>query len=114
MENGYDDFKVKLLMVGDLCMGDFYVIGVCKKVKDKEKDYIKDEIGQFIDFMCEEINLVCLIYVLMCGSWVMVLFNNKNKLFDLVGRKEYFLDFDVIVFYGFNFNIFYFRFEEGE
>jgi hypothetical protein len=47
MENGYDDFKAKLLVAGDLKMGDLYVTGVCKKVKDKEKDYTKDELGQF-------------------------------------------------------------------
>ncbi|MDP1340566.1 DNA polymerase III subunit alpha, partial [Klebsiella variicola] len=76
MENGYDDFKAKLLVSGDLRMGDLYVTGVCKKVKDKEKDYTKDEIGQFIDFMREEINLVRPTYVLTCGSRATSLFNN--------------------------------------
>lgn len=31
MENGYDDFKAKLLTAGDLRMGDLYVTGVCKR-----------------------------------------------------------------------------------
>lgn len=114
MENGYDDFKAKLLVSGDLRMGDLYVTGVCKKVKDKEKDYTKDEIGQFIDFMREEINLVRPTYVLTCGSRATSLFNNKSKPSDLVGRKEYLPDLDVTVFYGFNPNILYFRPEEGE
>ncbi|EES2272161.1 DNA polymerase III subunit alpha [Escherichia coli] len=114
MENGYDDFKAKLLTAGDLRMGDLYVTGVCKKVKDKEKDYTKDESGQFTDFMREEINLVRPTYVLTCGSRATSLFNNKNKPSDLVGRKEYLPDLDVTVFYGFNPNILYFRPEEGE
>lgn len=114
MENGYDDFKAKLLVSGDLRMGDLYVTGVCKKVKDKEKDYTKDEIGQFIDFMREDINLVRPTYVLTCGSRATSLFNNKSKPSDLVGRKEYLPDLDVTVFYGFNPNILYFRPEEGE
>ena len=95
-------------------MGDLYVTGFCKKVKDKEKDYPKDEIGQFTDFMREEINLVRPTYVLTCGSRATSLFNNKNKPSDLVGRKEYLPDLDVTVFYGFNPNILYFRPEEGE
>lgn len=114
MENGYDDFKAKLLTAGDLRMGDLYVTGVCKKVKDKEKDYTKDEIGQFTDFMREEINLVRPTYVLTCGSRATSLFNNKSKPSDLVGRKEYLPELDVTVFYGFNPNILYFRPEEGE
>lgn len=114
MENGYDDFKAKLLTAGDLRMGDLYVTGVCKKVKDKEKDYTKDEIGQFIDFVREEINLVRPTYVLTCGSRATSLFNNKSKPSDLVGRKEYLPELDVTVFYGFNPNILYFRPEEGE
>ncbi|AYN92371.1 DNA polymerase III subunit alpha (plasmid) [Escherichia coli] len=114
MENGYDDFKAKLLTVGDLRMGDLYVTGVCKKVKDKEKDYTKDEIGQFTDFMREEINLVRPTYILTCGSRSTALFNNKSKPSDLIGRKEYFPELDATVFYGFNPNILYFRPEEGE
>ncbi|EOT8865912.1 DNA polymerase III subunit alpha [Escherichia coli] len=114
MENGYDDFKAKLLTAGDLRMGDLYVTGVCKKVKDKEKDYTKDEIGQFTNFMREEINLVRPTYVLTCGSRATSLFNNKSKPSDLVGRKEYLLELDATVFYGFNPNILYFRPEEGE
>ncbi|EOK6284337.1 DNA polymerase III subunit alpha [Escherichia coli] len=114
MENGYDDFKAKLLTAGDLRMGDLYVTGVCKKVKDKEKDYTKDEIGQFTDFMREEINLVRPTYVLTCGSRATSLFNNKSKPSDLVGRKEYLPELDATVFYGFNPNILYFRPEEGE
>ncbi|HCS5798860.1 TPA: DNA polymerase III subunit alpha [Escherichia coli] len=114
MENGYDDFKAKLLTAGDLRMGDVYVTGVCKKVKDKEKDYTKDEIGQFTDFMREEINLVRPTYVLTCGSRATSLFNNKSKPSDLVGRKEYLPELDATVFYGFNPNILYFRPEEGE
>ncbi|EEY5930963.1 DNA polymerase III subunit alpha [Escherichia coli] len=113
MENGYDDFKAKLLTVGDLRMGDLYVTGVCKKVKDKEKDYTKDEIGQFTDFMREEINLVRPTYILTCGSRSTALFNNKSKPSDLIGRKEYFPELDATVFYGFNPNILYFRPEEG-
>ena len=114
MENGYDDFKAKLLTVGDLRMGDLYVTGVCKKVKDKEKDYTKDEIGQFTDFMREEVNLVRPTYILTCGSRSTALFNNKSKPSDLIGRKEYFPELDATVFYGFNPNILYFRPEEGE
>lgn len=114
MENGYDDFKAKLLTAGDLRMGDLYVTGVCKKVKDKEKDYTKDEIGQFTDFMREEINLVRPTYILTCGSRSTALFNNKSKPSDLIGRKEYFPELDATVFYGFNPNILYFRPEEGE
>ncbi|EFH8872736.1 DNA polymerase III subunit alpha [Escherichia coli] len=114
MENGYDDFKAKLLTAGDLRMGDLYVTGVCKKVKDKEKDYTKDEIGQFTDFMREEINLVRPTYVLTCGSRATSLFNNKSKPSDLVGRKEYLPELDATVFYGFTPNILYFRPEEGE
>lgn len=114
MENGYDHFKAKLLTVGDLRMGDLYVTGVCKKVKDKEKDYTKDEIGQFTDFMREEINLVRPTYILTCGSRSTALFNNKSKPSDLIGRKEYFPELDATVFYGFNPNILYFRPEEGE
>ena len=114
MENGYDDFKAKLLTAGDLRMGDLYVTGVCKKVKDKEKDYTKDEIGQFTDFMREEINLVRPTYVLTCGSRATSLFNNKSKPSDLVGRKEYLPELDATVLYGFNPNILYFRPEEGE
>lgn len=114
MENGYDDFKAKLLTVGDLRMGDLYVTGVCKKVKDKEKDYTKDEIGRFTDFMREEINLVRPTYILTCGSRSTALFNNKSKPSDLIGRKEYFPELDATVFYGFNPNILYFRPEEGE
>ncbi|HBD1100365.1 DNA polymerase III subunit alpha [Escherichia coli] len=114
MENGYDDFKAKLLTVGDLRMGDLYVTGVCKKVKDKEKDYTKDEIGQFTDFIREEINLVRPTYILTCGSRSTALFNNKSKPSDLIGRKEYFPELDATVFYGFNPNILYFRPEEGE
>ncbi|HDP8906168.1 TPA: DNA polymerase III subunit alpha [Escherichia coli] len=114
MKNGYDDFKAKLLTVGDLRMGDLYVTGVCKKVKDKEKDYTKDEIGQFTDFMREEINLVRPTYILTCGSRSTALFNNKSKPSDLIGRKEYFPELDATVFYGFNPNILYFRPEEGE
>lgn len=114
MENGYDDFKAKLLTVGDLRMGDLYATGVCKKVKDKEKDYTKDEIGQFTDFMREEINLVRPTYILTCGSRSTALFNNKSKPSDLIGRKEYFPELDATVFYGFNPNILYFRPEEGE
>ncbi|HHH6696492.1 TPA: DNA polymerase III subunit alpha [Escherichia coli] len=114
MENGYDDFKAKLLTAGDLRMGDLYVTGVCKKVKDKEKDYTKDEIGQFTDFIREEINLVRPTYILTCGSRSTALFNNKSKPSDLIGRKEYFPELDATVFYGFNPNILYFRPEEGE
>ncbi|MCV7933771.1 DNA polymerase III subunit alpha, partial [Escherichia coli] len=95
-------------------MGDLYVTGVCKKVKDKEKDYTKDEIGQFTDFMREEINLVRPTYILTCGSRSTALFNNKSKPSDLIGRKEYFPELDATVFYGFNPNILYFRPEEGE
>lgn len=50
-----------------------------QKVKDKEKDYTKDEIGQLTDFMREEINLVRPTYVLTCGSRATSLFNNKSK-----------------------------------
>ncbi|MDP1131038.1 DNA polymerase III subunit alpha, partial [Klebsiella pneumoniae] len=78
MELGYDDFKAKVRVSGDLRMGDLYVTGVCKKVKDKEKDYTKDEIGQFIYFMREEINMFRPTYVLTCGSRATSLFNNKS------------------------------------
>lgn len=114
MENGYDDFKAKLLVAGDLKMGDLYVTGVCKKVKDKEKDYTKDELGQFNEFIKAEVALVQPTYILTCGAKSTSLFNNKSKPSDLVGRKEYLPELDVTVFYGFNPNILHFRPEEGE
>ncbi len=114
MENGYDDFKAKLLVAGDLKMGDLYVTGVCKKVKDKEKDYTKDELGQFNEFIKAEVALVRPTYILTCGAKSTSLFNNKSKPSDLVGRKEYLSELDVTVFYGFNPNILHFRPEEGE
>lgn len=114
MENGYDDFKAKLLAAGDMRMGDLYVTGVCKKVKNKEKEYTKEEIGQFTELVREEIKLVRPTYILTCGSMATSLFNNKSKPSDLVGRKEYLSDLDITVFYGFNPNILYFRPEEGE
>lgn len=114
MESGYDTFKAQLLATGDLRMGDLYVTGVCKKLKEKEKDYTKDEVGKFTDFMLEEINLVRPTYVLTCGSRATALFNNKSKPSDLVGSKEYLPALDATIFYGFNPNILYFRPEEGE
>jgi DNA polymerase-3 subunit alpha len=114
MENGYDDFKAKLLVAGDMRMGDLYVTGVCKKVKNKEKEYTKEEIGQFTELIREEIKLVRPTYILTCGSMATSLFNNKSKPSDLAGRKEYLSELDITVFYGFNPNILYFRPEEGE
>lgn len=114
MESGYDDFKAKLLVADDLKMGDLYVTGVCKKVKDKEKDYTKDELGQFNEFIKAEVALVRPTYILTCGAKSTSLFNNKSKPSDLVGRKEYLPELDVTVFYGFNPNILHFRPEEGE
>lgn len=116
MQDGYDDFKNKLYANADLRLGDLYVTGVHKKVKEKGKEvpYTKDETNVFIDYIRREIDIANPTYVLVCGSAAAALFNDKTKPSDLVGRKEYIADKDITVFYAFNPNILYFRPEEGE
>nr|WP_321160178.1 DNA polymerase III subunit alpha [Klebsiella quasipneumoniae] len=112
MENGYEDFKAKMLVNGDLRMSEVYVTGVIKQ--DKKLPLSRDAENTYIEFMKKELELVKPTYVLTCGRISSSIFNDKTKSTDLVGRKEYFPAMDLTVFYGFNPGILHFRPEEGE
>ncbi|HHT4259204.1 TPA: uracil-DNA glycosylase [Klebsiella variicola] len=112
MENGYDDFKAKMLVMGDLRMSEVYVTGVVKQ--DKRLPLSRDAETTYIDYLKKELELVKPTYVLTCGRLAASIFNDKTKATDLVGRKEYVPATDTTVFYGFNPGILHFRPEEGE
>lgn len=113
MQTGYEDFR-SLLAAAGFRIGDLYITGLGKTVKDKAlKGYSKEQMGLFTDYIRREIKIAEPTYILAAGSLAAGLFNNKSKPSDLVGNKEYFADMDATVFYGFNPGILYFRPEEG-
>lgn len=114
MNAGYDDIKNRLDSIAGLKMGEVYATGVCKKVKNKDVPYTRDEEETFIEFAKKELEIVRPTYVLACGRMASGLFNDKDKPSDLVGRKEYIASLDVTVFHAFNPGILYFRPEEAD
>lgn len=113
MQTGYEDFR-SLLAGAGFRIGDLYITGLGKTVKDKAlKGYSKEQMGLFTDYIRREIAIAQPTYILAAGSLAAGLFNNKMKASDLVGNKEYFADLDATVFYAFTPGILYFRPEEG-
>lgn len=113
MQTGYEDFRAILASAG-FRIGDVYITGVAKTIKDKAlKGYSKEQISLFSDYMRREIKIAEPTYILAAGSLAAGLFNNKTKPSDLIGTKEYFADMDATVFYAFSPGILYFRPEEG-
>lgn len=114
MNKGYEDFKGRIANTLGLRMDDLYVTGVMKRAKGKDEQYTKDEEEVFIEGMRREIEIMNPTYILACGAYASRLFNEKDKMGDLTGRKEYFADKDFTVFHAFTPGVLHFRPEEGE